>query len=65
MKEVYFLKEEKKIQKIRKLLELENIITDIKTFKGSSKDRVEKNLCKKVAIQSRREKKKRKRGCDD
>lgn len=47
MKEVYFLKEEKKIQKIRKLLELENMITDIKTFKGSSKDRVEKISAKR------------------
>lgn len=64
MKGVYFLKEEKKIQKIRKLLELENMITDTKTFKGSIKYKVEKNRCKKVAMQSKREKEKRKRGCD-
>ena len=47
MKRVYFLKEEKKIQKIRKLLELENMITDIKAFKGSIKDKVEKISAKR------------------
>ena len=47
MKRVYFLKEEKKIQKIRKLLELENMITDIKPFNGSIKDKVEKISAKR------------------